>query len=175
MRLGLKKTSLEDLTRPAGIAKSSFYTFFESKEALYLELLFLEGPKARRVVEDAYGKPGSAVEKITRLIEAAFDVVERTPLARRLVTYPEEWRQLAERLTPEDLARQRRESRAPMLALIRQAQTDGVLSKKEPEVILGAIRSVTMLIFHEKDIGSHYEAVRSLIVRSLAEKLAAGG
>ena len=33
---GVKKTSLDMLTADAGIAKSSFYKFFESKEQLFL-------------------------------------------------------------------------------------------------------------------------------------------
>ncbi|MGU9074110.1 TetR/AcrR family transcriptional regulator, partial [Clostridium perfringens] len=32
---GFKSTSLEDITSSVGIAKSSFYIFFESKEMLY--------------------------------------------------------------------------------------------------------------------------------------------
>ena len=43
-RKGLKKTSLEDITSAAGIAKSTFYVFFESKEALFLEVLAEDGP-----------------------------------------------------------------------------------------------------------------------------------
>ena len=31
---GLKKTSLDELVQPAGIAKGSFYAFFDSKESL---------------------------------------------------------------------------------------------------------------------------------------------
>ena len=30
LRYGLKKTTIEDLTKPAGIAKASFYLFFDS-------------------------------------------------------------------------------------------------------------------------------------------------
>ena len=36
---GLRKTSLEELTAPAGIAKSSLYAFFDSKEDLYFEAM----------------------------------------------------------------------------------------------------------------------------------------
>jgi len=40
---GLKKTSIEDLTKAVGIAQGSFYTFFNSKEELYLEVMDREG------------------------------------------------------------------------------------------------------------------------------------
>src|SRR5215470_2305575 len=36
---GLRKTNVEDLTRAVGISKGAFYLFFESKEALFFELL----------------------------------------------------------------------------------------------------------------------------------------
>lgn len=37
LKIGVKKTSLDMLAADAGIAKSSFYKFFESKELLFLE------------------------------------------------------------------------------------------------------------------------------------------
>lgn len=42
---GLRKTSLDELVAPTGIAKSSFYAFFDSKEALYLELMLRQAPQ----------------------------------------------------------------------------------------------------------------------------------
>lgn len=45
---GFKSTSLEDITSSVGIAKSSFYIFFESKEMLYMELLAHEGEQIEK-------------------------------------------------------------------------------------------------------------------------------
>ena len=36
---GYKKTSVDDLCKQAGISKGAFYLFFESKEALFCDLL----------------------------------------------------------------------------------------------------------------------------------------
>ncbi|HCK1453924.1 TPA: helix-turn-helix transcriptional regulator, partial [Escherichia coli] len=47
---GFKNTSLEDITSSVGIAKSSFYIFFESKEILYMELLAHEGEQIEKQV-----------------------------------------------------------------------------------------------------------------------------
>ncbi|MFC2096044.1 TetR/AcrR family transcriptional regulator, partial [Candidatus Bipolaricaulota bacterium] len=44
LRYGMKKTTLDDLVKPAGIAKASFYLFFDSKESLYLEIFISEIP-----------------------------------------------------------------------------------------------------------------------------------
>jgi len=45
LRYGLKKTTIEDLVKPAGIAKASFYLFFDTKESLYLEIFLQEIPE----------------------------------------------------------------------------------------------------------------------------------
>ena len=37
--LGMKKTSVEQLTKSVGIAKGSFYKFYESKEMLFFAVL----------------------------------------------------------------------------------------------------------------------------------------
>ncbi|MGF7145962.1 AcrR family transcriptional regulator [Anaerotaenia torta] len=36
---GIKKVTIDDLTEAVGIAKASFYTFYESKEYLYLDIV----------------------------------------------------------------------------------------------------------------------------------------
>ena len=38
VQYGIRKVTIEDLTKAAGIAVGSFYSFFESKESLYLEI-----------------------------------------------------------------------------------------------------------------------------------------
>ena len=38
-RYGLKKTTVEEIARAAGIAKGSFYIFFSNKEELFIEIM----------------------------------------------------------------------------------------------------------------------------------------
>lgn len=38
IKYGLKKTSVDELAKATGISKGSFYTFFNSKEALFLAI-----------------------------------------------------------------------------------------------------------------------------------------
>jgi len=58
-RYGLKKTTIADLTDPVGIANSTFYRFFDSKEALYAEILqSLEEEIAESIVRDSLESTG---------------------------------------------------------------------------------------------------------------------
>ncbi len=63
-RYGYKKTSVDELCRQAGISKGAFYLFFESKEALFCEVLcsvqeqICDG--ASRIIEEQKDKYGIA-------------------------------------------------------------------------------------------------------------------
>ncbi|MEC1287550.1 TetR/AcrR family transcriptional regulator, partial [Bacillus paralicheniformis] len=57
-QLGLKKTSVGELTASAGIAQGSFYTFFDSKEELYFEILQQEEKKIRAQLEALFSESG---------------------------------------------------------------------------------------------------------------------
>ena len=50
---GYKKTSVDELCREAGISKGAFYLFFESKEALFCEVLCSVQEQIRQVASRA--------------------------------------------------------------------------------------------------------------------------
>ena len=61
-KYGLKKTSIGDLTKAVGIAQGSFYTFFKSKEKLYLEIIDREGELIKR----KFLKEDANIKRLTR-------------------------------------------------------------------------------------------------------------
>lgn len=169
---GLRKTSLEELTRPAGIHKTSFYSFFGSKEELYLELLALEGPGVEKRVWKAARSAGGSREAIERFLRAVIDELETNPLVRRLVTHPEELRMVAAKVTPEHLELKTRRSILPVVEFVRERQREGQIMGRDPEVIGGLIRAVTMLTLHKEDIGERiYPEVMDLAIELIAAGL----
>ncbi len=72
---GYKKTSVDDLCRQAGISKGAFYLFFESKEALFCEVLYSVQEQicnaALEVIEKHIEKSG--VAKALKLIYREYD------------------------------------------------------------------------------------------------------
>ena len=72
---GYKKTSVEVICKQAGISKGAFYLFFESKEALFCEVLCSVQREicemAAAAMEEEKGKPG--VVKALKLIYRAYD------------------------------------------------------------------------------------------------------
>lgn len=72
---GYKKTSVDEMCKQVGISKGAFYLFFESKEALFCEVLCSVQREicemAAAAMEEEKGKPG--VVKALKLIYRAYD------------------------------------------------------------------------------------------------------
>lgn len=72
---GYKKTSVDELCRQAGISKGAFYLFFDSKEALFCQVLCTVQEEicaeASQVMEEGRGKDG--MKEALKLIYRRYD------------------------------------------------------------------------------------------------------
>src|SRR6478752_193920 len=101
---GLKKTSLEELVGPARIAKGSFYAFFDSKEALYLEVMLRRAPQIATRFTGMLERPVDE-EGLVALMHAIADVLVADPFYRRLLSHPDELDTVTRRVGREQIAR----------------------------------------------------------------------
>lgn len=169
---GLKKTSLEELTSSAGIAKSSFYSFFESKEELYLELLMLERLQAEAQLLPLLEIAGNPTQGIAEFLRVALEYIDSTPITRRLITHPEEMQMVVRRLTPEHLAAKFQYGVLPIIQAVSRWQAAGLVIDAPAEVISGVMRAVMLFILHKTDIGEAiYPQVIDLTIQLIAKGL----
>ncbi|MFJ2032232.1 TetR/AcrR family transcriptional regulator [Streptosporangium sp. NPDC087985] len=151
---GLRKTSLEDLAAPAGIAKSSFYVFFDSKEALYLELMLRQSAEVKRkVIDQALLTDPAPREGLRRFLHATIEEISTNPLWRRLMTHPEEMAAVARKLDP---ARVTSMADNPVTALtdfLTGQQAGGELIPADPAVIIGVLQCVLLMPMYAERLG----------------------
>lgn len=168
---GLAKTTISDLTDPAGVADSTFYTFYGAKEALYLELLEEEGEAVAERVTRALERYDDPERAIAAFLRAVTDEIESEPLVRRLIVEGELDR-LRDRLTEAELEADRQASVGYLLPYVEAWYEAGDLRGPDPETVAHAIRAVTFLTLHEEDVGAErYPAVRDLVIESVAAGL----
>ncbi|WP_439025655.1 TetR/AcrR family transcriptional regulator [Haloarchaeobius sp. DT45] len=171
-RYGLKKTTIADLTEPVGIATSTFYQFFESKEDLYVEILEREGeemlPRLLAPFEEHDDPEAAIVGFLSRLM----DEIESNPLIRRLLVEPQEMQLLRDYHTEEELREGREQSLAYFLPYVEAWYEAGAVRGPDPMVVASAIRSVSFLTLHQNDIGEDlYPETRDLVIRAVAKGL----
>lgn len=156
VRQGLRKTALEELVAPAGIVKSTFYQFFDSKEALYLQLMLDEAGQVKtEVIDRALLSTEDAREGLRRFLHATLNVLETNPLWRRLVTHPEEMTAVAARLDPERVAAMGDSNPGTALtAYVADRQRRGDLVGDDPDVVVGVLQSVLVVPFNAAHIAA---------------------
>lgn len=168
-RYGLGKTTIADLTDPVGIANSTFYSFFDSKEALYVEVLEAQAEAiSQRLLADSFDRYEDPQQAIEAFLKAVCTEIETNPLTRQLIAGGEIDR-LRTAMGPEATAQSRAADIAYFLPYIEVCFERGDLRGPDPATVAHAIRAVTFLTLHREDIGTdRYEAVRDLVIESFA-------
>ncbi|GAB3707003.1 TetR/AcrR family transcriptional regulator [Nocardiopsis oceani] len=173
---GLRKTSLAELVAPAGIAKSSFYVFFDSKEALYLTLMERRTGKVRkRVIDDALLSTPDTREALRRFLHATVAELSTDPLYRRLATHPEEMAAVAWKVSADPHSAGPDSPLTELHAFITARQAEGELVGADPAAIVGAIQSVLLLPMNTEHLASpeHYPQTLDLVIDLVASGLTA--
>lgn len=168
---GLRKTSLDDLAGRAGIAKSSFYAFFDSKEQLYLELLIRQAPE---IVAQWVPRPENARDARSALVNMINDgrrTGTNDPLYRRLMTHPDELEAVTRRVGDEEITRLRPVAVQPLIDLFEGWRAEGQVVDADPELLIGILRAAALIAQHRKDFGDQYEQVAELLADVIATGL----
>lgn len=172
---GLAALSLSRLAAAAGIAKTSFYAFFPSKEALVLDLLAAEAPGVDgRVLTPIRDPAVPAPEALSRLLRALLREYAENPVLARLVAEPGTLSAIARRVRPEDLERKAAWMERPLAAFLEARMAAGEIAPRPLGTLLDLVRSVSLLALHRDRFGTEarFEAAASALIDLVAEGLA---
>ena len=169
---GFKSTSLEDITSSVGIAKSTFYVFFQSKEMLYMELLAHEGEQ----IEKQVWPKVLAAEDIRSAIKIYLDEMalelENKILTQRLIYDLEEYKLVSRKLNPEYVGSENLRSITPLMDFIRSRQDSKEIIDEEPSVIAGVLRAALLIGSQKGDLLEYnYEMIRELLFEAVADRI----
>jgi AcrR family transcriptional regulator len=170
-KYGLKKTSITELTNSAGIAQGTFYNFFASKEELYFEILEQEEANSAKYIENIVTTSSSARESIKKIITCTFDLFERNQFIRRIFE-SKDYDLMLRKLPTEKLENHQKKDTLRVLNTIISLKQKDELIDTRPEVIAGLLRGITILSFHQEEIGREiYPEVVDLLAAIVADGL----
>lgn len=145
-RYGLKKTTIEDLVKMTGIAKSSFYLFFQGKEALYIELMMSEMPAmTKRLVDISFGATNNVREALVLLLRAIVHEIETNEFARIIFDDPSQIQQFSAAINFGGIMKRSEEIFEPLLQAITEAQARGEIINADPQQIIYSLGLIKLI------------------------------
>ena len=171
-RYGLDKTTIADLTEPVGIANSTFYQFFDSKEELYFRILQAEGEElAEAIVRDSLASvedPQEAIETFLTLLVAE---IETNPLVQQLLL-EDALEDVRGEMTEAELVAEREAGLAYLVPFIERWQETGQVRAGDPATLAATLSLVKTVTLYREDLGEAlYPDVRDTFIEVVAAGL----
>lgn len=165
--IGMRKTSVEQLTEAVGISKGSFYKFFDSKELLFfvvLEDIHTEGfAVAQRSLQENAALPPA--ERAAAAILAACRWLSET---RALVFIENDAEFLLRRLPQDILSTHYHDDEVHIRALLEES---GLCPQGGIALAAATVRGLILTVSHQDQIGQLYPQVLSLLVHGACREL----
>ena len=170
--LGVKKTSIDDLAAAAGISKGSFYNFFESKEALVLELFEQEEQRRDKLLKKLQDSPEEvSIEDFFRQI-ARF--MKENTLIKTLYKTGE-FAAFTQRITDQALRDHQQQDTYFVEQLLHHFRAAGHPMNISAETLGAVLRLLFFAAIHEREVGQGYQAGLAFLFRAVAEELKTTG
>ncbi|QNO13951.1 TetR/AcrR family transcriptional regulator [Alkalicella caledoniensis] len=171
---GIKKTSIGDLTKAVGIAQGSFYSFFNSKEELYFEILEKEEKILKEKILKNFNIYEADASSFKDFLLSGLREVEKNTFLKTLYNR-DEFELIVRKLPEEKIAKHIATDGDDLLPLIQYWQQKGMMEKFNPDAIAGVIRALFLLSTHKKEIGDGvYDETLELIITLIANGLFKG-
>lgn len=159
---GIRKTTVDDLTGSAGIAKGSFYQFYESKEQLFLDVIYLFHDQMQDSLLTRIEKIRTTLtaDKLTDLIYSLFLEVKSSFMYPLLQSG--ELAGLIRMLPDESVITHTAQDDFNLKQLLDMFPE---LSTKKLEIYSAALRGVFFTMFYKRELGVEVfpDALRTMI------------
>jgi len=149
---GLKKTNVEELAEAAGISKGAFYLFYESKEALFMDVAELAEKRFRQEILAAIDLPGpSPRARLFAVLKKAFTLFETIPILRFFTG--SDYELLFRRIPAEKLQEHLANDRLFFEELATRCRKAGIPIRARADEISGLLYPLVLSILHKDDLG----------------------
>ena len=149
---GLKKTNIGELADAAKISKGAFYLFYESKEALFMDVAELAEKRQRQEVLAAIDLPGpSPRARLVAVFKKSLAVLKTTPILQFVTS--SDYDLLFRRIPAEKLQEHLASDRVFFKELVARCQSAGIPIRAQPEEISALFYPLVLTTLHADDFG----------------------
>jgi AcrR family transcriptional regulator len=156
---GLKKANVEEIAKAAGISKGAFYNFYESKEALFMDVAELAEQRFRQEIFIVIALPGSSPRaRLTAVFKKAFDLLKTIPLLQSLTGG--DYDVLIRRVPAEKFQEHMASDQMFFENLIARCREVGISINVPPQEIGGLLYPLVVTGLQQNDLGPNYFSER---------------
>ena len=149
---GLRKTNIEEIAQAAGISKGAFYNFYESKEALFMDVIEEAEIRVRQEILAVIDLPGpSPRARLSAVLKKAFAIFETMPILRFVTS--SDYDLLFRKFPADKLQEHLASDRAFIEELIARCQEASIPIRAQPEQVVGLLYPLVLTILHKDDWG----------------------
>lgn len=171
LQYGPERTTVEDLTDDVGIAKGSFYTFFDSKSALFMEVFRRLGKAQVEAVLEAVEDIEAGEEGIRVLFHTYIEWLEDHPVIQKLSRDVDSTR-FRRSLPAEEWTRAERIRDERLATAVERWQENGTIRDDVPAVdVIGLLEPLAVMTVTTREYDEAYRTRRDLAIETLAKGL----
>ncbi len=170
---GVKRSNVEDLTRAAGISKGAFYLFYDSKEALFFELLVqFEDAYHATLLQIASEPAPSPRQQVQAFFHHAFALWKTNPLFQRFSQ--DKYAYVVRKLPAAQVQANMHKDVVFVNQLLAQWQEQGVIIDCDAQLFLGIMRALFFVSLHTDDFEQGtYPPLIAFLIDTLIQRLVA--
>jgi AcrR family transcriptional regulator len=164
---GLKKTNIDELAAAAGISKGAFYIFYESKEALFMDVAEMAEGQFRQMMLGVVDLPGkSSRARLNAIFKQAFSLWKTVPILQFFTGADIDV--LYRRVPADKLQEHLRADGLFMQELITRCQQAGIPICRGVREISGMMYAVLLAVLHEADFGPNFVGTVDVLIELLS-------
>ncbi len=145
---GLKKTNVEEIAIAAGISKGAFYRFYDSKEALFMEVIEQVEKRVRQQILAVIDLPGpSPRARLYAVFKEALALFKALPILQFFTG--SDFDLLFRRIPAEKLQEHLSNDRTFFEELITHCQNSGIVFRVPSDQVVGLLYQLVLAFLHE--------------------------
>lgn len=176
LKFGPAKTTVKDITEPVGIAKPTFYQFFDAKSDLYVEIFEQELDEFSKTLKSELEGIDDPQERLEQFFRCYVEFGEGNEFIQELFI-KQDYQEVLGDVSSDQLTEIERKEMEVLVRPINdiQARSEGPISEMEPITVLGLMgSSLGLLILHKDEydeIGANLEEIQDGIYYHLQEEM----
>jgi AcrR family transcriptional regulator len=149
---GLKKTNVEELAMAAGISKGAFYLFYESKEALFMDVIEQAEKRFRLEMLAAVDLPGPTPRaRLLAVLHRGFDLFKTISILQFFTS--SDYDVLFRRVPPEKFEEHLGSDQVFITDLLERCRKAGIPIQVQAPQVSGLLYALVLTFLHQDDFG----------------------